>query len=192
MPETGACIEAARLPAAVPSHLGRGGMGSLQEDVAGNREKRIFQFRIRSRHFSKGSWTIQAAREPQLQFFFAGKRAPQQVDNIHNALGLNYGVSRRSPESDKEAHMSGYAVANSTETRQVNKQPLLENRWHGIVEISGLGKSPQLFGDLRRFGSEAKKVWKDSEAAFNPRGQSPGKGFWQWLSVSRCHCVPGI
>ena len=164
----------------------------MQEHVAGNREKRIFQFRIRSRHFSKRSWAIQAARESQLQFFFAGKRAPHQADDIHNALRLNRGVPCRAAKSDEEAHMSGYAVANSTETRQVNKQPLLENRWHGIVEISGLGKSPQLFGDLRRFGSEAKKVWKDSEAAFNPRGQSPGKGFWRWLRVSRCHCVPCV
>ena len=163
----------------------------MQEHVAGNREKRIFQFRIRIRHFSKRSWAIHATRESQLQFLVAGKRTPQEVDNIHNALGLNRCVSCRSPKSDQEAHMSGYAVANSTEARQVNKQPLLENRRHGVVEISGLSESPQLFGNLRRFGSEAKKVREDSEAAFNPRGQSPG-GFWRWLRVSRCHCVPCV
>jgi hypothetical protein len=145
--------------------------------VARKREERIFQFGIRSRHFIEGGWAIHATRESQLQFLVAGKRTPEQVDNIHNALGLNRGVSCRSPKSDQEAHMSGYAVANSTEARQVNKQPLFENRRHGIVEICGLSESPQLFGNFRRFGSEAEKVRKDSEAAFNLRRQSCRKGF---------------
>jgi hypothetical protein len=107
-------------------------------------------------------------------------------------LGLNCGVPRRSPESDEEAHMAGYAVAHSTETRQINKQPLLENRRHGIVEISGLSKSPQLLGNLRRFGSETKKVWKDPEAAFNPRRQSCRNLFGRWMRLSGCHCVPCV
>ena len=46
----------------------------------------------------------------------------------------------------------------------MDEQTFLKKRRQRIVEVGGLGKSPQLLGDLGSFGREAEKIRQHSES----------------------------
>jgi hypothetical protein len=50
----------------------------------------------------------------------------------------------------------------------VDEKAFLEDRRKRIIEVSGLGKTPQVFGDL---GCQAEKVGKDAASLFYTTGQ---------------------
>jgi hypothetical protein len=63
--------------------------------------------------------------------------------------------------------MSQNAVADLAEPRKVNEQPLLEKGWQWIVQIGKTGKSPEVVGDLRTFGSQPKEIRENSKSTFD-------------------------
>jgi hypothetical protein len=56
------------------------------------------------------------------------------------------------------------AVADGTETRQVNKKTLLENGGQKIIEVGSFCESPQFLGDLGSLGCEAEEIRKNAES----------------------------
>ena len=63
--------------------------------------------------------------------------------------------------------MSGDTVSDFAEKRQVNKQSLFQERRQGVVKVCELGKSPQVFCDLRIVGGESKEVRENSKSCGN-------------------------
>lgn len=70
-------------------------------------------------------------------------------------------------QPNQKPEMSQNAVADLAEPRKVNEQPLLEERWQRIVQIGKTGKSPEVVGDLRMFGSQAKEIRDNPESTFH-------------------------
>jgi len=67
--------------------------------------------------------------------------------------------------TQQESHMPHDAIAHRAESRQRYKQPLLEDRGHGVIEITSLGKTPELLYEFWRCAPRAKEIWKHAEAA---------------------------
>jgi hypothetical protein len=98
------------------------------------------------------------------QFGSARKWTPKQLDDIGNVLSADIRITSRATESHQESDVTGDAIADSAETRQVDEKSFLENRGQGIVKVGCLGKPPQFFSDLGSFGSKPKEVREDAEA----------------------------
>src|SRR5882724_3622091 len=58
----------------------------------------------------------------------------------------------------QKSTMANDAVADWTEARQEDEQPLLEQRGNGAVEIGRLGEVPKLLDDLRRIRSRHEEI----------------------------------
>ena len=65
----------------------------------------------------------------------------------------------------KKSAVTNDAVAHLAEAREKYKQPLLEERGNGIVEIGGFGEVPKLLDDLRSIGSRHEEIGNEPEAA---------------------------
>ena len=57
------------------------------------------------------------------------------------------------------------ATAHIAKAREIDEQPLLEERGNRVVEVSGLGKLPKPFDDLWRVRGGGEEVWHQAETA---------------------------
>ena len=69
-----------------------------------------------------------------------GERPPQHLNHLLDCLGTRFGVSGRMALADEKAHMPHDAVADLTESREMDKEPLLEHRRQWAVQVGRLRK----------------------------------------------------
>ena len=68
---------------------------------------------------------------------------------------------------DKERAMAHDAVANLAKPGEIDEQPLLEERWDGVVEVCRFGEVPQSFDDFWRVRSRRKEIRDKPKPAGN-------------------------
>src|SRR4029453_3035981 len=112
-------------------------------------KERPFHRRVRVWQLKQCRLTAFTLCERWLQTFTAQQRTTDQVKNFVDALHGAGGIAGGSSQSDKEPNVARDAIAHFAETRNVDKQPFLEQRGQGIVQIRKARESPQIRHDLR-------------------------------------------
>src|ERR1700751_1985024 len=74
------------------------------------------------------------------------------------------------------------AVTDFAEPGEVNKEPLLEDRRHRVVELARFGKAPQFFDDFRILARRQEKVRHQPEATGDFAMEGGLVGRWQGRS----------
>ena len=92
-----------------------------------------------------------------------GERSPQQLDHLLDGFGFRVGVSGRPALTDEKANMPDDAVADLAESREVDEQPLLEQRRQRAVQVGRLCKLPQFLDQPRRRISGTEEIGEDAE-----------------------------
>ena len=92
-----------------------------------------------------------------------GERPPQHLDHLLDCLGGRFGVSGRTALADEKANMPNDAVADLAESREMDKEPLLEHRRQWAVQVGRLRKLPQLLDETWRCISGTKEIREDAK-----------------------------
>ena len=87
------------------------------------------------------------------------------LDGLRRGGGVARGVAMTLAK--QESHMAHDAVAHWAEAGEPDEKPLLEDRRHRVVEIAGLGESPQLLDQLGRGRRRTEEVREDAETTGN-------------------------
>ena len=110
-------------------------------------------------------WLLPLEPRQRLLESLGGRQRPfQQREGLFDRVRCSGRIAARPALADEKSHVAHDAVPNLTEPRQVDEQALLEERRQGVVEVTGLGKAPQLLNQFRRRGGCAEEVGQDTEA----------------------------
>jgi hypothetical protein len=98
-------------------------------------------------------------------------------------------VTSRTTKTYQKANVTGNAIADRAEARQMDEETFFKKRRQRIVKVGGLGKSPEVLDDLGSFGPEAEEIWQHSEsladALFQLRRGTSGR-----FRIAGRHCEP--
>ena len=92
-----------------------------------------------------------------------GDGPPQQLDHLLDRLGCRVGISSRSALADEKTDMADDAVADLAESREVDEEPLFEQRGQRAVQVSRLRKLPEFLDQSRRGISGTEEIGEDAE-----------------------------
>ena len=87
----------------------------------------------------------------------------QQLDNVIDSVQRRAGISGWATVPGQEANVPDDAVADPTESGEVNEQALLEQRGQRAVEIGGPGKFPEFLDQAGCRVSGAEEIGKNAE-----------------------------
>ena len=104
-------------------------------------------------------WLLLLSSSPAL----AQGRPPQERGHLLDGFGSRVGVSGRPDLADEKANMPDDAVADLAESREVDEQPLLEQRRQRAVQVRRLRELPQLLDQPRRRFRGTEEIGKDAE-----------------------------
>ena len=93
-----------------------------------------------------------------------GEGPPQHLDHLLDGLESRVGVSGRPALADEKADVADDAVADLAESREMDEEPLLEQRRQRAVQVRRLGKLPELLDQPRRRVSGTEEIGEDAEA----------------------------
>lgn len=145
-----------------PGRLAACGLG---EHHRGASEDRILELVSRTRPGSDGCGKLREARIDRGYVSLPRRRAPEETQDLVDRLGrcgrVASGVAVALTQ--QEPDVADDAVARRAEAGQPDEEPLLEHGGHRVVEIPGLGESPQLLNELRRSLGRLEEVRQDSE-----------------------------
>ena len=92
-----------------------------------------------------------------------GEGPPQQLDHLLDRLGSGVGVSGRPALADEKADVPDDAVADLAESREMDEEPLLEQRRQWAVQVRRLRKLPEFLDQPRRRVSGTEEIGEDAE-----------------------------
>ena len=92
-----------------------------------------------------------------------GERPPQHLDHLLDSLGSRVGVSGRPALANEKADVPDDAVADLAESREMDEEPLLEQRRQRAVQVGRLRKLPELLDQPRRRIGGTKEIGEDAE-----------------------------
>ena len=107
-----------------------------------------------------------------------GERPPQHLDHLLDGLGSRVGVSGRPALANEKADVPDDAVADFAESREMDEEPLLEQRRQRAVQVGRLRKLPEFLDQPRRRISGTKEIRKDAETI---RDLAPEAKRARWL-----------
>src|SRR5450432_2214946 len=102
----------------------------------------------------------------RLKLLSARKRPSKEGNDLCNRLRAGSWIPRGTAESQQETDVTTDAVADCAKARQVDEKAFLKDGGQRIIEVSGLGETPQFFGDLEGLGRKTEKIGKDPESLF--------------------------
>ena len=92
-----------------------------------------------------------------------GEGPPQHLDHLVDSLGCRVGVSGWPALADEKADVPDNAVADLAESREMDEEPLLEQRRQRAVQVGRLRKLPEFLGQPRRRISGTEEIGEDAE-----------------------------
>ena len=92
-----------------------------------------------------------------------GEGPPQHLDHLLDSLGSRVGVSGRPALADEKADVPDDAVADLAESREMDEEPLLEQRRQRAVQVGRLRKLPEFLDQPRRRISGTEEIGEDAE-----------------------------
>ena len=92
-----------------------------------------------------------------------GEGPPQHLDHLLDRLGCRVGVSGRPALADEKADVPDDAVADLAESREMDEEPLLEQRRQRAVQVGRLRKLPEFLDQPRRRISGTEEIGEDAE-----------------------------
>ena len=96
---------------------------------------------------------------------FLGRDGPlQQTNDLADRHCRRIGIARRPTKPQQEAAVSRNAIAHFAEAGEVDKEPLLEERWDRGVQIGRLRELPQFANNEGRVRRRAEKIRNKTKA----------------------------
>lgn len=134
--------------------------------MACKREDRILEFGTCNRELGEGREALRKL-ERGIQLGSARERMLEQTENLVHGAKLRLRIARWAPQPDQKSDVTRDTVADFAKPAEVHKQPLFEKSGQGIVKICEFCKAPEIRGDLRTFGTKAKKIRENTKPLFD-------------------------